>query len=124
MIRSLLFIFVLVSCSTSKEVTKKEYSSDNQICNLNISFRSLGAGIDRKSYKVFLTYLEEFENEEKIKLSYEQLFWGREGEMDYCFKYENLTQKQIQKLEKEIKEKFIESKTVSISKETAKRKGR
>ncbi len=124
MSRFILLLLVFSSCSTPEQVNELAYSKDANVCNLNVSFRSIGAGIDRKSYKIFLTYLEEFENEEKIKLSYEQLFWGREGEMDYCFKYENLTQKQIQKLEKEIKEKFIESKTVSISKETAKRKGR
>ena len=124
MIRSILFIFVLVSCSTNKELTKKDYSSDNQICNLNVSFRSEGSGIDRKSYKEFLAYIVRFENEEHLKLSYEQLFWGREGEMDYCFKYENLNQKQIIKFEKEIKEKLIKSKSVSISNETVKRKGR
>jgi len=124
MIKNLFIFFVLLSCSSSKHTSKYIHSNDSTICNLNVSFRSMGSGIDRKSYKAFLTQIEQFENEEKIKLSVEQIFWGREGEMDYCFHYSNLTESQIIKFEKEIKELFIESKSVYYSKETEKRKGR
>jgi hypothetical protein len=112
------------SCSTSKNKSTLDYSNDPSICNLNVSFRSSGAGIDRRSYKVFMDYLSIFETEEKVKLNYQQIFWGREGEMDYCFKYDNLNEKQITRLEEQIKEMFIESKSVYYSKETEKRKGR
>ncbi len=124
MIKYLLIFFVLLSCSTLKQKSKFNHSTDLTICNMNVSFRSIGSGIDRKSYKSFLLFLEQFENDEKVKLTYEQIFWGREGEMDYCFHYSNLTETQIIKFEKEIKELFIESKSVYYSKETEKRKGR
>lgn len=124
MIKYIFFIFVFVSCSTSMKSTRPSYSKDTNVCNLNISFRSHGSGIDRHSYKSFIQLIEQFESEENVKLSYEQIFWGREGEMDYCFHYSNLTEKQISKFEKQIRELFIESKTVYFSKETEKRKGR
>jgi hypothetical protein len=114
----------MLSCSTAKKKEQANFSKDSNICNMNISFRSIGAGIDRKSYKSFLLFLEQFENDEKLKCSYEQIFWGREGEMDYCFHYEGLNEKQIVKFENKIKELFIESKSVYYSKETEKRKGR
>lgn len=123
--KSLFFIFfIFFGCHSTKKSIESTFSKDANICNMNISFRSIGAGIDRKSYKSFLSFLEKFENDEKLKLTYEQIFWGREGEMDYCFHYSNLTDNQIIKFEKEIKELFIESKSVYYSKETEKRKGR
>ena len=124
MIRFLLILFIIVSCSISRKETVSTFSKDSNVCNMNVSFRSIGSGIDRKSYKLFLLFIEQFENDEKVKLTYEQIFWGREGEMDYCFHYSNLTETQIIKFEKEIKELFIESKSVYYSKETEKRKGR
>ena len=124
MIRFLLILFITVSCSISRKETVSTFSKDSNVCNMNVSFRSIGSGIDRKSYKLFLLFIEQFENDEKVKLTYEQIFWGREGEMDYCFHYINLTESQIIKFKKEIKELFIESKSVYYSKETEKRKGR
>ncbi len=124
MIRFLLILFIIVSCSISRKETVSTFSKDTNVCNMNISFRSVGAGIDRRSYKSFLLLIEQFENDEKLKFSYEQIFWGREGEMDYCFHYEGLNEKQIVKFENKIKELFIESKSVYYSKETEKRKGR
>ena len=117
-------LLFLVACSSSKAPLSTNYSTDRNICNMNISFRSSGAGIDRSTYKSFLIFIENFENEEKVKLNFEQIFWGREGEMDYCFHYDTLNEKQIQKFEKQIKALFIESKSVYFSKETEKRKGR
>jgi hypothetical protein len=114
MIKYFLLFFLAVSCSTTKKNEQANFSTDSNKCNMNVSFRSIGAGIDRKSYKSFLLF----------KLTYEQIFWGREGEMDYCFHYQGLNEKQIVKFEKEIKELFIESKSVYYSKETEKRKGR
>ena len=124
MIKYFLLFFLAVSCSTTKKNEQSNFSTDSNKCNMNVSFRSIGAGIDRKSYKSFLLFKDEFENAEKVKLTYEQIFWGREGEMDYCFHYQGLNEKQIVKFEKEIKEFFIESKSVYYSKETEKRKGR
>ena len=124
MIKYFLLFFLAVSCSTTKKNEQANFSTDSNKCNMNVSFRSIGAGIDRKSYKSFLLFIEQFENVEKVKLTYEQIFWGREGEMDYCFHYSKLTDDQIIKFEKEIKELFIESKSVYYSKETEKRKGR
>ena len=123
-IKFFLLLFLAVSCSITKKNEQVNFSTDINKCNMNVSFRSVGAGIDRRSYKSFLLLIEQFENAEKIKLSYEQIFWGREGEMDYCFHYSNLRESQIIKFEKEIKELFIESKSVYYSKETEKRKGR
>jgi hypothetical protein len=125
--KSIVLIFsvlLVVSCGNSKKNSNHVFSKDENICNLNVSFRSSGGGIDRKSYKIFIDYLSIFEQEEKVKLNFQQIFWGREGEMDYCFHYENLTDKQIEKFEEQIKEMFIESKMVYFSKETEKRKGR
>jgi hypothetical protein len=124
MIKYLILFFVFVSCDTSKKSTEAIFSKDTNICKLNVSFRSIGAGIDRKTHKTFLNYIEQFEKEEKVKLAYDKIFWGREGEVDYCFQYNSLNQKQIIKFEQQLKEVFVESKSVYSTKDTEKRKGR
>jgi hypothetical protein len=124
MIKYLILFFVFVSCDTSKKSTEAIFSKDTNICKLNVSFRSIGAGIDRKTHKTFLNYIEQFEKEEKVKLAYDKIFWGREGEVDYCFQYNSLSQKQIIKFEQQLKEVFVESKSVYSTKDTEKRKGR
>lgn len=45
-----------------------------------ISFISLGAGIDMSSYKLLNVYLESLGDQ----VTYEQVPWGMEGEIDYC----------------------------------------
>jgi hypothetical protein len=124
MIKYLILFFVFVSCDTSKKSTEAIFSKDTNICKLNVSFRSIGAGIDRKTHKTFLNYIEQFEKEEKVKLVYDKIFWGREGEVDYCFQYNSLSQMQIIKFEQQLKEVFVESKSVYSTKDTEKRKGR
>jgi len=124
MIKYFFLFLIIASCTIPKKNKQANFSKEPNICNMNVSFRSIGAGIDRKSYKSFLLFLEQYENEEKVKFSYEQIFWGREGEMDYCFHYDGFNEKQIIKFENKIKELFIESKSVYYSKETEKRKGR
>ncbi len=114
--------FIFISCSTLRK--PHETIRIIEKCDINVSFRSLGAGIDRKTHKAFSEYITHFEIEEKVQLFFDKTFWGREGEIDYCISTKNLSDKQIETFENQIKVLLVSSKSVYYSRDTEKRKGR
>ncbi len=85
-----IFIFsFLISCSALKKNqssgnTKNLVESSNNIA-LKVSFISIGQGINFEASKYFPSVIEKFNKEKKVKLKYEIIPWGREGEFNYCF---------------------------------------
>ncbi len=66
---------------------------------LTVSFYSIGEGADGNALINFKRYLETFNKEEKVSVKFETTPWGREGEIDYCFR--------LFELKGKLKEKFI-----------------
>lgn len=58
-------------------------NSDN--CALVIIFISRGQGIDREKKNEFVEFVPKLNDEMKINLEIKEVFWGREGEVKYCF---------------------------------------
>ncbi len=122
-----LFIGVLLSlffsCKGTKTIThdennqKKEHSSDN-IYRFNISFISIGSGIDGKARQDFLNFISEYETKNNIQLEMETVKWGREGETDYCTKLSQLNSDEQVKFISSIKELTKTSKLVRYSENT------
>lgn len=99
---SVFAVIVLFSCNNTKKASGNStpIASTQNIetvdtnYRFSVSFISIGAGIDKKAKSDYDQYLVQYEQVNKIKLSYEFTRWGREGEVDYCFKLSELDQKQ------------------------------
>lgn len=107
---SLFAIVTLFACNSNKKVTNKTIpastisTTENTITTdpnyrFSVSFISIGAGIDKKAKQQYDQYIKEYEQKNKVKLNYETTNWGREGEIDYCFK--------ITELDKQKQELFV-----------------
>ncbi len=59
---------------------------------LTVSFISIGGGIDGKAKAKYDNFVLEFAKKNNVKLPHETVTWGREGEVDYCFKLTELDQ--------------------------------
>lgn len=57
---------------------------------MTVSFTSMGGGIDYKAKSTFDKFVSTYEATNKVKLAHETVGWGREGEVDYCYKLAEL----------------------------------
>jgi hypothetical protein len=57
---------------------------------MTVSFISKGGGIDSKAKVKFDAFVAGYETTNKVKLAHETVTWGREGEVDYCYKLAEL----------------------------------
>ncbi len=65
---------------------------------IKVSFISYGSGIDGKALQKLDEVLKKYES-----LPADKTAWGREGEIDYCFKLEGVKRRKKKKFIKEIK---------------------
>lgn len=105
---------LIIACKANENTEKKSMETSKEINNQNqsnqktydivVSFISMGEGIDEKTrdelVKSFKLKIDEF----KTRVNVEQVPWGREGEIDYCFTLDNLTDSQKKELKKLIKQ--------------------
>jgi hypothetical protein len=109
---SLFAIITLFACNSTKKVTDQNATTSttqNTIATdtnyrFSVSFISIGAGTDKKAKQQFDSYITEYQQINKIKLSYEITNWGREGEIDYCLKLTELDKKKQELFVTETKE--------------------
>ena len=100
--RSILTVFItlaglcFIACNHQKQVAKKEEVQVQTVSTtpdaapdkglviyrVLVSFYSIGAGIDIETHDKF----KEFLLNSHPKVMYEEVAWGREGEVDYCFR--------------------------------------
>ena len=109
-IKLFIFIFsiIIISCKTSKNNSeekskeqKTEVETDSiasvQTENLKhrfkVSFISIGSGIDSKMKEKYFQFINKYETDNGVKLVYETLRWGKEGETNYCFDLKTLDEK-------------------------------
>ena len=91
------------NANTSKTTAEDE----KKLFRFTISFISKGAGTDyqiRQKYDAFVT---DFETRNKVKIIINKAAWGREGEMDYCIEFTNIS--------KQITESFISESKALLS---------
>jgi hypothetical protein len=67
-------------------ITDESAQDANQRYSLTVSFYSIGEGTDAKIQEAYNIFIDGFQKERNVKISYEMNAWGREGEMDYCFR--------------------------------------
>lgn len=65
-------------------------AANDSIYRLSVSFISIGSGIDAQAQAKYDQFVTEFGTRHKVTLAHETVGWGREGEVDYCFKLSEL----------------------------------
>lgn len=83
------------ACSSSKNastavIIKTDDSIKVDNYRIIVSFISIGQGPDIKAKGEFKNYISNFEQNQNVKIRYEEIHWGREGEVDYCMKLSEL----------------------------------
>lgn len=71
-----------------------ESGSITDIYKFSISFISIGGGINESLKDKYDQFIHDFSTKSTVKLDYEVIHWGKEGETDYCFKLSELTPKE------------------------------
>lgn len=94
--------------------TSTEKLVNDTIYRLYVSFFSRASGIDHKVKESFDEFIVKYESDNNLKIEYEVVKWGREGEIDYCFQLNNLSKKQQGKFITETRKILETSKLVHI----------
>lgn len=89
------------------------------IYRFNVSFFSIGSGIDGKARRHYLDFIKEYEAKNNVKIAFEVAKWGKEGETDYCFKLSELKTEQQSDFISDSKELLTNAKNVRYSENTA-----
>lgn len=92
----------------SKSQHKSSAPADEKY-RLVVSFFSIGEGVNKPVADKFLKFVAEY----STKVKYESFSWGREGEVDYCFKLSELSPSQQDEFV--LKAKDILAKKVRVS---------
>jgi hypothetical protein len=104
-ILSTVLLFTTAACSMSRKAelnqsVKTESSvSEDTSYRFIVSFISIGSGIDKKAKNHYEEFLNDFQLKHNVTILYEKKYWGREGEVNFCF--------MLNELNKEDQEKFI-----------------
>ena len=133
--KTLIYLFAIValaSCNSTKNATDKNtalstsqnINTPDTIYRLSVSFISIGAGTDKKAKQQYDQYIIQYKQKNKIKLNYEIVNWGREGEIDYCFKLSELNKNQQDLFVTETKETLKSSSLVRFKENTTCRQKR
>ncbi len=105
--------FFAFACKNQEKTTENNTKKMNQSQNtyaLVVSFISIGQGVDQKAIEQFNQLIADIEQKKQVKINYEKIPWGREGEVDYCF---NLSE-----LDKETRQLFLTKTDELLSKNT------
>lgn len=109
-------MMALLSCHSNKQSTENNTPPVDATSRFSVSFISIGAGTDGKAKDQFEQFMTAFEQKNNVKLKYEKINWGREGEVDYCFDLTGLDAKKRTQFVAETKE-LLQSSTLVQYKE-------
>jgi hypothetical protein len=127
-----IILFTFISCKSQEKKSKIDNNnkSQNSVTTNNessnkqnqyrfiVSFYSKGNGTDSKLIDKYTKFIKEFELNKGLTLSNEIIYWGKEGETDFCFKLENLNQNVQNEFITQSKALLKESDLVFISENT------
>lgn len=72
------------------EATPETQTQDNKYRYI-VSFYSIGTGVNGAAVQQLEGFIKQFEATNKVSVPYVPVRWGREGEVDYCFKLNGMT---------------------------------
>lgn len=105
------------SAPEKKKKTEQMNDSGSQTGNsrLIVSFISIGEGTDFKAKDSMDVFLRNYEQASGKAVKFEAVPWGREGEVDYCFVLNELSEKEQKKFVADIRSRLSFSQLVQIS---------
>jgi hypothetical protein len=119
MLRFITLIFfagiLAVSCKTKQSSSSTSKTTQSGEYRLVISFISKGSGIDGSKHDA----IKKFMDDHPKKVKNEMYRWGREGEVDYCFKLKELSDKDQKAFVEEVKKLAGESDRIFINENSA-----
>lgn len=86
---------------------------------LSVSFISMGAGIDHAAKKKYDQYIKDFGSKYIKGIAHETVGWGREGEVDYCFRLTELETVKKKLFIAETKKMLASNELIQITENTA-----
>jgi hypothetical protein len=112
------FLFLILGCSSSKKTSASNNQTKDTIKNdtyrVIVSFISTGQGIDHHAKEKFITYNDSMAVINHIFTKYEEIHWGREGEVDYCLMLKELNSSKQKIFVDGLKNIFADNKLVFI----------
>jgi hypothetical protein len=94
-------------------------NGDEKICRLVMSFISIGEGPDFQAKEKFENFVDSWNTSTGKNITYTTRAWGREGEVDYCFILNELTEKEQVQFIDEAKKAVSDSELVRIAENSA-----
>lgn len=82
---------------------------------LIVSFISIGEGTDRQGRETLDAVLADWKTKKGKEITFESVAWGREGENDFCFRINNLSEKEQQIFVSDMKAAFKGRSLVQIT---------
>ncbi|HZS09613.1 MAG TPA: hypothetical protein VFD58_32600 [Blastocatellia bacterium] len=82
---------------------------------LVVSFVSFASGIDHKAKDEIDRYIARYEKKQRIRLAKEKVYWGMEGEIDYCFRLSELAPARQKTFIAGVRSLAAKSKQVSVN---------
>lgn len=82
---------------------------------LIVSFISIGEGTDRQGRETLDGVLAEWKTKKGKEITFESVAWGREGENDFCFRINDLNEKEQQMFVSDMKTAFKGRSLVQIT---------
>jgi hypothetical protein len=136
--KSLLIVFITLaaffSCKNSKQTTQTSLSSattNSTMTNIEptkelpdslyrvvVSFISIGEGTDAKAKEELDALTGNYKTKNGAPIEREEFRWGREGEVDYCYKMQGYSKKEKDNFVNLLREKFAGNKLVQIEENT------
>jgi hypothetical protein len=98
----------------NSQSTPVKANQDGPKYDLIVSFISIGAGTDSKGKQQLNDFIANFQNDKKVTLKYEDFAWGREGEEDFCFTFNNLSAELKEKFVVNVKDMFLNNTLVRV----------
>lgn len=87
-----------------------EVESDTNVVRLVVSFISKGAGIDYETLKSFESWLAE-----RPRFAYTKSYWGREGEVNLCFRMTNLSTREQEIFVRDVRTQLTDKDLVIVT---------
>lgn len=113
----LLAVFSVTACNFTKKTTSgtiENTATNNShlpdsIYRFTVSFISKASGIDRLALEQFEQFIQQYNQQNNVKINVEITPWGREGEKDYCLKLNELNSPQQEQFISQAKDLLISS---------------
>jgi hypothetical protein len=126
---SIVFLSIFACCKNSKPATQsssvttttssavvqeQETELPDSLYRVIVSFISIGEGTDLKAKDQLQEIMNNHQRDFGMPLASEEYRWGREGEVDICFKMKNENRKAKDTFVRQLKDTFSQNKLIQI----------